>query len=97
MAVVCGEPITAAQSLEKWRDPLLLNDALVDVRGLGNSMCASGVTISALSFPRERPTLFKLISDVLKPGDCFVDAGANIGVYTVLAARRVGRPACDCR
>jgi FkbM family methyltransferase len=27
---------------------------------------------------------------ILRPGDCFVDIGANIGWYTLLAARRVG-------
>jgi FkbM family methyltransferase len=27
---------------------------------------------------------------ILRPGDCFVDVGANIGWYTLLAARRVG-------
>lgn len=27
---------------------------------------------------------------ILRPGDCFVDVGANIGLFTVLAARRVG-------
>jgi FkbM family methyltransferase len=26
----------------------------------------------------------------LRPGDCFLDAGANIGYYTVIAAERVG-------
>ena len=31
-----------------------------------------------------------LIADILKPGDVFVDVGANIGFFTLLASRRVG-------
>ena len=31
-----------------------------------------------------------LIAEILKPGDGFVDVGANIGYFTLLAARRVG-------
>lgn len=30
------------------------------------------------------------VADALEPGDCFVDVGANIGLYTLLAARAVG-------
>jgi FkbM family methyltransferase len=31
----------------------------------------------------------KFIHDFLQPGDCFLDVGANIGLYTLLAATRV--------
>ena len=31
-----------------------------------------------------------LIAKILKPGDVFVDVGANIGYFTLLASRRVG-------
>jgi FkbM family methyltransferase len=31
-----------------------------------------------------------LIYQMLQPGDCFVDVGANIGYFTLLAAQRVG-------
>ena len=31
-----------------------------------------------------------LISEILRPGDVFVDVGANIGYFTLLASRRVG-------
>jgi FkbM family methyltransferase len=36
------------------------------------------------------PVTTDLILAVLKPGDCFVDVGANIGWFTVLAAHRAG-------
>ncbi len=37
------------------------------------------------------PNEFVFLSTVLRPGMVFVDAGANEGVYSVFAARRVGR------
>jgi FkbM family methyltransferase len=36
------------------------------------------------------PHLFKLFSETLKPGMVFMDIGANIGFYSMLAASRVG-------
>jgi FkbM family methyltransferase len=36
------------------------------------------------------PNEFCLLSRILKPGMTFVDMGANIGLYTLYAARRVG-------
>ena len=35
------------------------------------------------------------VMHVLRPGDLFVDAGANVGSYTVLAARVCGAHACS--
>lgn len=39
--------------------------------------------------PSRAPALQSLIERLLEPGDTFVDVGANIGMYTCLAARRV--------
>ncbi|MGE0756422.1 MAG: FkbM family methyltransferase [Pirellulaceae bacterium] len=36
------------------------------------------------------PATTQLVETLLQPGDHFVDGGANIGYFTVLAARRVG-------
>lgn len=36
--------------------------------------------------PQER----KILNDTLKPGDVFVDIGANAGLYSLIAARHVG-------
>jgi FkbM family methyltransferase len=37
------------------------------------------------------PNITRWVAASLKPGDCFVDVGANIGYYTLLAAKCVGR------
>lgn len=36
------------------------------------------------------PEDFSIVSDLLRPGDTFIDVGANIGTWTVFAARTVG-------
>ena len=36
----------------------------------------------------------QLLLRYLKPGDCFLDVGANIGYFTVIAAARVGDSGC---
>lgn len=41
-------------------------------------------------FGEWEPDLTAYIRDSLKPGDTFVDVGANIGYFTALAAQRVG-------
>jgi len=38
--------------------------------------------------PRDR--LLRVFRQVLRPGDCMIDVGANLGFYTLAAARRVG-------
>ena len=39
---------------------------------------------------RYEPNEFCLLQRILKPGMTFVDAGANMGLYSVFAARRIG-------
>jgi FkbM family methyltransferase len=43
---------------------------------------------------RYEPNEFCLLSRLLKPGMTFIDIGANIGLYTLFAARRVGEAGC---
>jgi FkbM family methyltransferase len=38
----------------------------------------------------ESDTLRHIVDDILRPGDTFIDVGANIGWYTMFAARAVG-------
>lgn len=50
----------------------------------------NAVTHSLLNFGTYEPFETALLSGLLRPGDVFVDIGANIGYYTLLAARVVG-------
>ena len=37
------------------------------------------------------PETYRLLKRILKPGDCFIDGGANLGYYSLLASTLVGR------
>jgi FkbM family methyltransferase len=51
----------------------------------------SDVVIAALNGRILHPRITEILNQVIKPGDVVVDAGANVGFYTLLAAKRVGR------
>ena len=40
--------------------------------------------------PHEDSVLFKFLAQNLEPGQIFIDVGANIGIYSVVIARRTG-------
>ncbi|MER9120477.1 FkbM family methyltransferase [Mesorhizobium sp. M0954] len=85
-----ASPATSARGLGLWRDPLLLRDVAVQVRGVGVfNVRAKSDDIYHVLPTRER-AVFDAIRSILRPGDTFVDAGANIGFYTILGANLVG-------
>ena len=78
-------------SLGKWRDwlnPHVSEDCRVRT-SLGRFRVRADSDDLYLTLPTREPAVLAIIKS-LKPGDFFVDAGANIGVYTVLASRLVG-------
>lgn len=83
-------PFTALRGLREWRDPYLLRDATVIVPGIGTFRCRGGTDDLWHVVPQREPAVFEAIAARLGPDDCFVDAGANIGIYTILAAGKVG-------
>jgi FkbM family methyltransferase len=75
---------------EIWRNPTLLQDALVEVRQVGRFKVRGGSDDLFHVWPGREKAITRLIKSQLRTGDVFVDAGANIGFYTMLAARLVG-------
>lgn len=49
-----------------------------------------GTDDAYLALPGREEDVEATVLDALRPGDCFVDCGANIGFYTLRAAQRVG-------
>jgi FkbM family methyltransferase len=45
-------------------------------------------------FPEERWPFSPIVKQLVKPGDCVVDAGANVGYVTLLLSRWVGEKGC---
>jgi FkbM family methyltransferase len=87
---ILAAPLTCARSLDEWRDPLLLADAEVDVRDVGRFHTRAHSDDLWHVAPVREAAVVEAIRSRLRPGDTFVDAGANIGFYSVLAARIVG-------
>lgn len=84
-------PLTCARSLAEWRDPKLLGAAMLRVRGVGVFSVRGNSDDLWHILPSREQAIVDTINSRLGPGDCFVDAGANMGFYSILAASRVGK------
>jgi FkbM family methyltransferase len=83
-------PLTSLRGLQKWQDPLLVQDAVVEVSRVGVFSLRANTDDLWHVLPWRENAIAELLRSTLGPGDVFIDAGANIGVYTVLASRLVG-------
>lgn len=83
-------PFLSFQALLDWQDPILLDDADVIVTNVGRFQLRQRSDDLWHVLPWREKGVFSAITTLLRPGDIFIDAGANIGVYTVLASRLVG-------
>ena len=83
-------PFLSFNNLQKWQDPTLLANAQVSVSGIGRFFLRAHCDDLFHVLPAREPAVLRAIRANLKLGDIFVDAGANIGIYTVAAARLVG-------
>jgi len=85
-----ASPYLALHNLLEWQDPILLDDAAVNVLGVGKFVLRKRTDDLWHVLPWREAVIFREISSCLRSGDIFIDAGANIGVYTVLASKLVG-------
>lgn len=83
-------PITSFQNLLDWQDPQLIKDANVTVRTIGEFHVRAYSDDLWHILPFREQSVLQTIRDKLQIGDCFIDCGANIGFYSVLASRLVG-------
>lgn len=83
-------PLTALANLRKWENPRLLGDARLRVRGYGLFDCRAETDDLFHVLPQAQPGVRGAIQRYLSPGDTFIDAGANIGFFTVVGANIVG-------
>ncbi len=83
-------PLTALRNMDGFQPPQLLSDINVYAKGVGEfSLRAQTDDIIHILSARE-PKQRKIIEQTLRQGDVFIDAGANIGFYTIIAANCVG-------
>lgn len=89
-ASLIASPFTSLAGLSQWRDPLLLSRAQVEVKGVGRFELRARTDDLLHVVPGREPAVMEALVRHLAPGDCFVDAGANIGIFSVLGAKLVG-------
>lgn len=80
----------AARVLDTWKDPQLIADAKVDVPGVGQFGIRARTDDLYHVLPSREGAVVAAISARLGKSAVFIDAGANIGFFTVLAAKIVG-------
>lgn len=83
-------PFLSVENVLGWQDPILLVDAQVWVRGVGAFFVRSYSDYLWHVLPWREKAVVTTVKDRLRKGDVFVDAGANIGFYTIIASRIVG-------
>jgi FkbM family methyltransferase len=83
-------PFTALHALDSYRKPRLFRDIAVRVRGIGRFTVRAATDDLLHVMTSREPRVRQLLEAELPQGGTFVDGGANIGFYTLLAARRVG-------
>jgi FkbM family methyltransferase len=91
LASAGAAPILSLRRLSKWQDPVLLFDASVEVPRIGRFRVRRRTDDLWHILPWRERAIHAALERLLRPGDVFVDAGANIGVYTLLASRLVGQ------
>lgn len=85
-----ASPIVSFINITKWQDPQLLFDIEVVVFGVGRFELRKHTDDLWHILPWRENELLSVIRTHLKEGDIFVDAGANIGIYTIVASKLVG-------
>lgn len=83
-------PFLSLENMLEWQDPILLGGAQVKVRGVGEFFVRARCDDLWHVLPWREHAIAAELRAKLRPGDIFIDAGANIGVYSVLAAQLVG-------
>jgi FkbM family methyltransferase len=83
-------PFTSLWGIDRWQNPVILRDILVRVEGIGIFEIRAATDDIFHILPFGELDVYKKLQEILKEGDCFVDAGANIGFYSIMAAKIVG-------
>ena len=83
-------PFTSLARLDGFSSPHLLGDIDIEVADIGQFSLRAGTDDIIHVLKAREPKVLSAIVRLLREGDCFVDAGANIGFYSVIANRIVG-------
>jgi|GEM_PF-3405173 len=87
---ILAAPLTAFGRFGGWENPQILGDARLAVKGYGTFDCRERMDDLFHILPQAQPGVRATIEKYLKPGMTFVDAGANIGFFTIVGAKLAG-------
>lgn len=82
--------VTVWRNLDDWQFPMVDEDCYVISKGVGKFHIRAHTDDLFHVLPRQEPAVEEVIRETLRSGDVFVDAGANIGYYSILASNLVG-------
>jgi FkbM family methyltransferase len=82
--------LNSLRNLDDWQDPDLLGDIRVHVRNFGHFSIRAHTDDLYHVLPAREAMVVRAIRRRLGPAMTFVDAGANIGFFTILGSRLVG-------
>jgi FkbM family methyltransferase len=82
--------IAAFRELDVWQDPVLIADATIHVPRIGEFDVRAHCDDLYHILPSREAKVLAAINALLQTGSTFIDAGANIGFFTVFAAGVVG-------
>ena len=86
----CRSPLVSFRDLDNWQNPELLKHAQVEVRGIGRFHARAQSDDLYHVLPSREPEVIATLQRYLTKGSVFVDAGANIGFFTVFGSKLVG-------
>ena len=81
---------TVWNDLHQWQFPMVAKDCTVVADGVGKFRVRAWTDDLFHALPSQEPAVAQAVQARLRPGDVFIDAGANIGFYSILASRIVG-------
>jgi FkbM family methyltransferase len=87
---ITWSPITVWHDLDRWQFPMVEHDCTVVSKGAGMFQVRAHTDDLFHVLPGQEPGVERAIRNALRTGDTFVDAGSNIGYYTIVASRLVG-------
>lgn len=82
--------VTVWRDLDRWQFPMVDQDCTVNSLGAGQFKVRAGTDDLFHVLPGQEPAVEAAIRSALGPGAVFVDAGSNIGYYTITASKIVG-------
>jgi FkbM family methyltransferase len=82
--------LTSFRNLDAFQKPMPLGDLEVDVAGIGRFAIRAGTDDMLHLLPAREQKVRETIEQRIRPGAVFIDGGANIGFYSILAARLAG-------